>query len=52
MLGRVTMAGLKTLPGVDGESMPSDPTLALSNVYTVAEGVLLKWLSYHYNKVR
>lgn len=67
MLARVTPRGLSTLPGVF-ISMPSkpktakgvkadvvDPELANSNVFSVGEGVLLRWLSYHLeqaNKVR
>ena len=26
----------------------ADPALVGSNIYSVAEGVLLKWLTYHY----
>lgn len=52
MLSRVTLGNMRSLPGVEGTDLPGDPTLATSNVYSVHEGVLLKWLSYHYNKVR
>jgi len=43
---------MKALPGVEGDQVGADPTLAASNVYTVSEGILLKWLAYHYSKVR
>eukprot|EP00698_Gefionella_okellyi_P007756 TRINITY_DN1898_c0_g1_i1.p1 TRINITY_DN1898_c0_g1~~TRINITY_DN1898_c0_g1_i1.p1 ORF type:complete len:2231 (+),score=540.36 TRINITY_DN1898_c0_g1_i1:707-6694(+) len=52
MLSRVTLKSLAVLPGVDPSAAASDPTLSTSNVYSIAEGVLLKWLAYHYNKYR
>lgn len=60
MLARVTPQALSALPGVfivvptkrgggKGASgqVESDPELDGSNVLSVGEGVLLKWLSYH-----
>lgn len=59
MLARVTPRGLSALPGVFISMPPkqktskgvkpdvADPELANSNVFSVGEGVLLRWLSYH-----
>ena len=62
MLARVTPRALSALPGVfiimptkksgggkrgGGGKAETDPELVGSNVLSVGEGVLLKWLSYH-----
>lgn len=60
MLARVTPRALSALPGVfivmptkkakgkgGGSKAETDPELEGSNVLSVGEGVLLKWLSYH-----
>ncbi|CAN0091510.1 unnamed protein product, partial [Laminaria digitata] len=60
MLARVTPRALAALPGVfivlptkkaggkgEGGKAETDPELAGSNVFSVGEGVLLKWLFYH-----
>lgn len=59
MLARVTPRGLSALPGVFISMPPkqetskgvkadvADPELSNSNVFSVGEGVLLRWLSYH-----
>ena len=61
MLARVTPRALSALPGVfivlptkksvggkgGGSKAESDPELVGSNVLSVGEGVLLKWMSYH-----
>ena len=60
MLARVTPRALAALPGVfivlptkkaggkgEGSKAESDPELTGSNVLSVGEGVLLKWLFYH-----
>ena len=60
MLARATPRALATLPGVfmvlpttktggkgEGSRAEADPELTGSNVYSVGEGVLLKWLFYH-----
>lgn len=67
MLARVTPRALSALPGVfivmptrkggakGGGKAETDPELANSNVLSVGEGVLLKWISYHLeqaNRVR
>ena len=64
ILPRINTKQFKMLPGVAGSgTSPSpvggamggstkkrgvDPSLGGSNIYTVAEGILLKWLSMHY----
>lgn len=62
MLARATPRALSALPGVfialpskksggkgtgGGSKAETDPELAGSNVLSVGEGVLLKWMSYH-----
>lgn len=62
MLARVTPRALSALPGVfivlpskksggkgkgGSSKVETDPELAGSNVLSVGEGVLLKWMSYH-----
>lgn len=61
MLARVTPRALASLPGVfmvlppakkaggkgEGSKAETDPELTGSNVLSVGEGVLLKWLFYH-----
>ncbi|CAN0465306.1 unnamed protein product, partial [Hapterophycus canaliculatus] len=47
MLARVTPRALSALPGGGGGKVETDPELAGSNVLSVGEGVLLKWMSYH-----
>ena len=64
VLARVTPKSFGSLPGVllpvaraakgkdgkDGPAKPAtDPELVDSNVYSVSEGIVLKWLGYHVN---
>ena len=54
VLARITPKAFAALPGVlmagVGKGKPAeDPELVKSNVYSVAEGLLLKWASYHVN---
>ena len=64
VLARVTPKSFVSLPGVllpvaraakgkDGKDGPpkpaADPELVDSNVYSVSEGIVLKWLGYHVN---
>jgi hypothetical protein len=56
VLVRLTPAAFAALPGVllpapskAANKQGLDPELANSNVYTVAEGLLLKWAAYHVN---
>ena len=61
MLARVTPKGFASLPGVfipmpaskkaAGGKNYLDPELTDSNVLSVGEGVLLRWLSYHLEQV-
>jgi hypothetical protein len=47
VLSRVTVKQLKTLPGVDPADCTGDPSLVGSNIFSVAEIVLLKWMTMH-----
>jgi hypothetical protein len=52
VLSRVTPKQFKTMPGVDPAVKETpDGTLSGSQVFSVAEGILLKWLSYHSEKI-
>jgi len=50
VLGRVTPRSFRSLPGMGDAAMmiAKDPSITGSNVYSVAEVVLLKWCSHHY----
>lgn len=50
-LNRVTAKSFKTLPGMPPNEANVDAPMQASNIYSVAETVLLKWMQYHYNKV-
>lgn len=48
-MNRITPKNFKTLPGMSPQDAAVDPTMTKSNVYSVSETILLKWMSYHYN---
>lgn len=56
VLGRVSIKGLRTLPGADGApasgvgalSLPPDSQFTGSNVFSVPEACLLAWASAHF----
>ena len=50
-LNRVTPKSFKALPGVQPPDNQVEPIMSKSNIYSVPETILLKWLTYHYNKV-
>jgi len=50
-LNRVTAKSFKALPGMPGSESNVDPAMQTSNIYSVSETVLLKWMQYHYNKM-
>lgn len=52
VLGRITLKGFKTLPGVEqtGLGLPPDSTIVGSNVYSVPESVLLAWMTMHFSR--
>ena len=52
VLARVTPKSFKALPGLEGCQLPPDSTLLGSNVYSIAESVLLAWLTVHLSKVK
>jgi hypothetical protein len=49
-LNRITPKNFKALPGVPQVEASVDPQMTKSNIYSVAETILLKWMSFHYNK--
>jgi hypothetical protein len=46
-LNRITPKNFKTLPGIPQSETAVDQTMAKSNIYSVAENILLKWMTYH-----
>ena len=48
-LNRVTPKNFKSLPGVPASESAVDQLMSKSNVYSVSEAILLKWMNYHYN---
>lgn len=50
-LNRVTPKNFKTLPGVPLSESVVDAPMSKSNIYSVSESILLKWMNYHYNQI-
>ena len=50
-LNRVTPKSFKNLPGMPTTETGIEPNMTKSNVYSVPETVLLKWMTFHYCKV-
>jgi hypothetical protein len=50
-INRVTGKSFKGLPGVPSNEANVDAAMQQSNIYSVSETILLKWMQYHYNKV-
>ena len=50
-LNRITPKNFKSLPGVPGADSSVDTQMTKSNIYSVSETILLKWMTYHYNQV-
>jgi len=50
-LNRITPKNFKALPGVPPAEAIVDPPMTKSNIYSVAETILLKWMSYHYSQI-
>jgi Calponin homology (CH) domain len=49
-LNRVTPKNFKTLPGMPTSETTVETAMTKSNVYSVSETILLKWMQYHYNQ--
>jgi hypothetical protein len=50
-LNRVTPKSFKNLPGLPPSETSIEPNMTKSNVYSVPEAILLKWMTFHYCKV-
>jgi hypothetical protein len=50
-LNRVTPKSFKSLPGMPSNETNVDNAMQNSNIYSVPETILLKWMQHHYNKV-
>lgn len=50
-LNRVTPKSFKNLPGIAPNETQIEPNMTKSNVYSVSESILLKWMTYHYKRV-
>jgi len=50
-LNRITAKSFKALPGMPPTEAVVDAAMQASNIYSVSETVLLRWMQHHYNKV-
>ena len=50
-LNRISPKNFKSLPGVPGSDSTVEVPMTKSNIYSVSETILLKWMSFHYNVV-
>lgn len=50
-LNRVTSKNFKLLPGMNPEEAAIDASMTTSNIYSLSECILLRWLTYHYQCV-
>ena len=50
-LNRVTPKSFKNLPGMPSQEAIVESFMQGSNIYSLPEAILLKWMQYHYNKV-
>ncbi|MEE4247662.1 MAG: hypothetical protein V2I33_19840 [Kangiellaceae bacterium] len=49
LLNRCNPKSFKTLPGMDPDKTIVDSMMAQSNIFSVPETILLKWLQVHFN---
>jgi hypothetical protein len=49
LLNRVTPKSFKTIPGIEGDATNIEPWMTSSNLYSVSESILLKWMTHHYS---
>ena len=47
MLNRITPKTFTKIGGLDEQQARIDPTMSRSNVYSIAETILLKWVRSH-----
>jgi hypothetical protein len=50
-LNRITPKNFRSLPGVPATESAVDNAMQKSNVYSVAETILLKWMTFHHNQI-
>ena len=50
-LNRVTPKSFKNLPGMPSQEATVESFMQGSNIYSLPETILLKWMQHHYNKV-
>lgn len=50
-LNRVTPKAFKALPDMPAIETNVDQAMQNSNLYSISETILLKWMQYHYNKM-
>ncbi|KAK3255401.1 hypothetical protein CYMTET_35412 [Cymbomonas tetramitiformis] len=50
VLSRVTIRQFRSVPGIDPSVLQGDTTLAGSNIYSVSENLLLKWMTLHFQR--
>ena len=47
LLNRVTPKSFKSLPGIESEDANLEPWMSSSNLFSLSESILLKWLTVH-----
>jgi hypothetical protein len=50
-LNRVTAKNFRSLPGIPSNETNVEPIMTQSNIYSISETILLKWMQFHYNKM-
>ena len=51
ILNRTNPKTFKNLPGISPEKANVEPYMRDSNVYSLAENIILKWMGYHYGSI-
>jgi len=51
MLNRVTAKSFRSMPGIQKKEAEKLTSVTGSNLYSLPEGILLKWCTLHYNKI-
>jgi len=50
LLNRVNVKSFRALAGMEASATSTDPNMSHSNIFSLSENILLKWMSHHYAK--
>ena len=50
LLNRVNAKSFRALAGMEASASSVDHNMSHSNIFTLSENILLKWMSHHYAK--